>query len=203
MPKVKITRNSKVLKGLSWWVIGASMTMSVANAQMPSVMDVINVAKESKAQESSKSLLGLTAKSGGASVQPGTILPAAPVTVVDPPVLRAIYGVNQLIEAELVFGGQSYSLYSDSKRVAIGPWTYGVVFHEGVLLTKKPLNSKQSSQIHAMSEQGLERLISCKELGLSNNSCLFLAASKGSVGTSLSVRASSSAPTGILPPLPR
>jgi hypothetical protein len=174
-------------------------------AQTPSVLDVVESAKQTKLQEYNKSLSDAYKPAPGAlpaGPKAGPALPDAPPAVLAPPVLRAIYGVNQLIEAEVLFDGQSHSLYSDDARAEIGPWTYGLVFREGVLLVQKPLNADQSSLLDSLSEQGLERLISCKKLGLPRNRCLFLAASKASTGT-LAPRGASASFSGALPPLPR
>lgn len=208
MPKAKFfERRPSSAKGC-WLAAGICLWTSVLHAQTPSLQDMVDSAKQAKQQEHSKALSDAykpVPAALPAAPKTGAAPPPAPLAAVAPalPVLRAIYGVNQLIEAEVVFDGQSYSLYSDEARVDIGPWTYGVVFHEGVLLVQKPLNAIQSGLLDSWSDQGLERLISCQRLGLTRNNCLFLPASKASSGAVAASRTAPAPAAGVLPPLPR
>ncbi len=206
MPKAKRSecRSWAAVSWLLW--AGACWAAAAVQAQTPSVLDVVEGAKQTKLQEYNKSLNDAYKAAPGAlpdAPKAGPALPDAPPAVLAPPVLRAIYGVNQLIEAEVLFDGQSHSLYSDDARAEIDPWTYGLVFREGVLLVQKPLSAKQSNLLGSLSERGVERLISCKKLDLPRNRCLFLAASKASTGTLAPPRGASAPFSGALPPLPR
>lgn len=207
MPRAKCFKKRA---SAAWgWLLTACacLVASAVQAQAPSLLDVVESAKQTKLLEQSKALIdaykATPANPPAAAARPpaGAQVPTPAAPVAAAPVLRAIYGVNHLLEAEVVLDGQSYSLYSDDARADIGPWTYGVVFREGVLLVRKPLNAKQSGVLDGLSDQGLERLISCKKLGLPQTQCLFLPASKASTGSISPTRAASTS-MGALPPLP-
>lgn len=187
-------------------LLGCAGAASRLHAQTPSMQDVVESAKQAKLHEYNKSL----GEAYKPVPLPGAAAPVAaggrpaelpPVPALAPPVLRAIYGVNQLIEAELLFDGRSYSVYSDDERVDIGLWRYGHVFREGVLLLQKPLSPGQSARLEDWSRKGQERLISCSRLDLPQERCLFLLAGKASSGVVPPARAVFASP-GALPPLP-
>ncbi len=208
MPKARCFERGSA--HVSWrLLVGLWLAAASVQAQTPSLLDMVESAKQTKLLEQSKALMDaykpappVSPPAAAAPAMPSGPALAGPVPSVGAPVLRAIYGVNDLIEAEVVFDGQSYSLYSDDARAEIGPWAYGVVFRDGVLLVRKPLNAKQSSLLDSLSDREQERLISCKKLGLAPTHCLFLPASKASTGTMPALRTTSSS-TGVLPPLPR
>jgi hypothetical protein len=181
-------------------------------AQSPFLQDVVDSTKQSKLTEQTKSLLdalrpGPAVESSVPKNGPGKPPEiAAPLTPPAAPVLRAIYGINQTLEAEIVLDGHSYSIFSDDERIEIGPWNHGRVMPDSVLLLRAPLTVKQIDVVEQLRQLGMERRISCQRLGLKNVNCLFLTANKASSGVVPtpvinSARGSSSATP--LPPLPR
>ncbi len=184
----------------------------LAVAQAPSLSDVVETTKQAKLQEYSKSLSDTFKSTPSADSLPPKGMPGrsteSPLPVISQslPVLRAIYGVNQLLEAEILFDGQSFSIYSDDDRVEVGQWSHGRVFHDGVLLLRSPLTVIQKQLIEGLGEKGIGRALSCSKLGLKRSNCLVLLTNKASSGVASTV--TSSVPRGPssanapLPPLP-
>jgi hypothetical protein len=186
-----------------------------AAAQQPSVDDVVEAAKLSKMRDYSKSLSDIYKSAAPVAATPTpppppganpSRVPAVPsqAPVLETPVLRAIFGVNQTLEAELVFDGQSYSVYSDESSVEIGQWTYGRVFQGGVLLARAPFNQIQSAIFDSALEQKSDRLLSCGKLGLKKSHCLVLLTGKASSGVGASMTSGSmrgAFPAPGLPPM--
>ncbi|MGY0195322.1 hypothetical protein ACWA7J_09620 [Leptothrix sp. BB-4] len=209
MPKGK---HSDLPLLLGWGFLLFFVFVGSTKAQAPSLLDVVETAKQVKLQELSKSLTDAykqsptpempVPKPTTRSIEPPMV--AAPVQAL--PSLRAIYGVNQLIEAELVLDGVSYSIYSDEVRIEVGPWTYGHVFRDGVVLSRLPLNSRQVGLLAGLGIDAQGRMINCNKLGLKNSNCLILTANKASSGlpapVAVSSNRSSSPNAGNLPPLP-
>ncbi len=209
MPK---GRHSDLPLLLGWGFLLFVVFVGSTKAQAPSLLDVVETAKQVKLQELSKSLTDAykqsptpevpVPKPTNRSIEPPMV--ASPVQSL--PSLRAIYGINQLIEAELVLDGASYSIYSDEVRIEVGPWTHGHVFRDGVVLSRLPLNS---SQVGLLADLGIDaqgRMITCNKLGLKKSNCLILTANKASSGLPATVAVSSNRPSspnaGNLPPLP-
>jgi hypothetical protein len=211
MPKAKCIE----LGRRSWGpcLLGISMGLGVCVAQAqttpPSLGDVVDTAKKAKAQEFSKSLNDAFRSPPGAPSAPdvpgptGSPLPAPPPPPPpppNPPMLRAIYGVNHLIEAEVVFDGQAYAIHSMEPRVAIGPWRFGLVSPQGVHLFQKPLTPKQLTQLSSWTDETSASVLDCRVLGMTKNQCLFLPVIKASVDTPPPARSSASSLD--FPPLP-
>lgn len=182
-----------------------------SKAQSPMLLDVVETAKLSKLKEQSKALSDAYRPVPGSEVAPqkppsGRVSDVvAPAFVPAAPLLRAIYGVNQTVEAELFFDGQSYSVFSDDERIEIGPWTHVRVLQDTVILIRSPLTANQTGLLAQLSEQGLERRISCLRLGLKKANCLVLVANKASIGVPPvpAVNASrGSNASALIPPLP-
>ncbi len=187
-------------------------------AQSPSLSDVVETTKKTKLQELNKNL------SDSFKVTPSVDVSQPRGSVARPsegplsipsqlsqslPLLRAIYGINEVLEAELLLDGQSFSIYSDDERIEVGPWTHGHVFHDGVLLLRAPLNDTQKKLIDGSTEKGLGRLMSCSRLGIKRSRCLLLMTNKASSGVAVPVpsggsrgASTSNAPLPPLPPLP-
>jgi hypothetical protein len=183
-----------------------------AGAQSPSLSDVVESAKQAKLQEYGKSLSDTFKSTPATDVPPPRGLPSKtidnplPVPAQPVPVLRAIYGINELLEAELMLDGQSYSIYSDDERIEVGQWTHGRVFHDGVVLLRAPLTVTQMQLVAGPSEGGIGRKLSCSRLGLKRSHCLVLMTNKASSGTATPVPTvvprGTSAGNAPLPPLP-
>lgn len=209
MQKVRATEWRSTAVGL---LLLAAIACRAAVAQQPTLVDVVETAKQSKLRDFSKSISDAYKPTTPVSIPPSPAGGAArvavaptPLPTVDAPMLRAIFGVNELLEAELVLDGQSHSVYSDDPKVDIGHWTHARIFQSGVLLTRAPLNQTQSSLLDTIVAQGAERLMSCGKLGLKKSHCLVLLAGKASSGINNSsysgiARGPASAP--LLPPLP-
>lgn len=196
------------------WVLMFLMfgSSGLAGAQSPSLSDVVETAKQAKLQEYSKSIsdsykgapaFDATPPKGSVAKPSDVSVPIAPQSL---PLLRAIYGVNDILEAELLLDGQSFSIYSDDERFEIGPWTHGRVFHDGVLLLRAPLSDTQRRLIDGLAVKGFGRTMSCSKLGLKRAKCLVLTTNKASSGVvatvpSVGARGSSTS-NPPLPPLP-
>ncbi len=203
----------RVIKLREWlillFIIGA---LGSVRAQAPSLADVVESTKQAKLQEYSKSLSDTFRSAPSIDPAPPKGMPGRlienplPVPAQSLPVLRAIYGVNQLLEAELLLDGQSFSIYSDDERVELGQWTHGRVFHDGVLLLRAPLTVTQRQWIEGLGEKGIGRSISCSRLGLKRSHCVVLTTNKASSGVASTATSSVSrgpaAANASLPPLP-
>jgi len=211
MPKVKCIKLGlrsweRGLLGFSVWL---GFFAAHAQSQAPSLSDVVDTAKKAKAQEYSKSLndafKAVPAAPSLSSVPtvPGSlsssIIPLPPPAP-SLPVLRAVYGVNHLIEAEVVFDGQAYAINSMDPRVEIGPWRFGVVTPRGVHLFQKPLTPKQLTQLSSWTDESPTSALHCRALGMNKSACLFLPVIKASADTPSVAR--SSAASMEFPPLP-
>lgn len=210
MPKARTTESDWV-----GWLVGSMLLGLVtgAAAQAPSLMDVVETSKQTKMKEQSKALSDAFRPTPPVDVGPsrptGKPVDVMPLPEPAAPVLRAIYGVNQTLEAEVVYDGQSHSVYSDDERTEIGPWRHARVMPDSVVLSRAPLTSFQREQIDEWRDSGMERRITCARLGLKAASCLVLRANKASSGSAptagiASGRMPSMAPSPLpqLPPLP-
>lgn len=137
----KPSKNERVWPGSAWLCVCVSLC---ASAQAATVAETIARMKQQKEQD----LMGRSPNAGPAANSKGG-MPKLPTK----PLLWSLIGMDEDLQAVLVYQGKAYLAKAKMPRTRMGPWWIESVSAQGVELTLHA-NPKAGSQLLAAPERG-------------------------------------------------
>ncbi len=166
---------------LSFMILFVSGGSIPASLWAQDLSSVVKLAKQAKAKELLDSMKppsdpGLTNGSPAVATKKEVPIKPPPPPPPLPPVLKAIYGVNGDLQADLVYEGSMVVLTNNDSpdSLGVGGWKNGYVFSDGVLLSTTVISRATLEDISFKAQGQLGRKPVCKFLNYSDKQCLFL-----------------------------
>ncbi len=158
------------IMALSLWGVAAHV-----DAQELDLSSLVKLSKQMRAKELAESLgrnnVGSTPTNSSFNAPP----PPPPPPPPEPPVLKVVLGVNDSLQAEVTYDGQTHILSQGvHPDKGLGPWKNSHLFTEGVLLTTVPVDLQAAKEAVPELAEPLRRKPVCQWLKLTGQQCLFL-----------------------------